>query len=198
MLTVVPLDPEMWKLISYDGIRPNQIKKLDKSMEIQVDSSAAPVVYKLKKPQKVTRVKFNALLEGKLKYGNKKAGAKGADDFPLRVGLVVKGDKKLGTLKKWIAPDWVIELYNLAPKGEGIDKIYFLNVTAYQVAEFEERRHPLSDLFIEKIVGKFENSKVDIDYKLEKPLDVMALWISSDGDDIKSSFQVKINSLEIL
>jgi hypothetical protein len=194
----IPLQPSAWQSVSYDDIPSNKLSGNESYLEIIVEQSASPLVYKLDSQQKVHAITFTAELEGKLSYGDLRPGEEGADDFPLRVGLVVAGDQKLNRFQKWLASDWVLKLHDLAAEGEGIDHVLFLNLTSQKEPLYEKRVHPLSDLFHERIIGKFDSGMTRIHHELEKPQQVLGLWISSDGDDTGSSYKVKITDLNLM
>ena len=61
----------------------------------------------------------------------------------------------------------------------------------------KNRIHPKSKLMVEEIIGSFPENK-KISYTLKSPLDVVALWISIDGDDTKTSFVTEISDLQLL
>ena len=101
-------------------------------------------------------------------------------------------------MQRQVAADWVLKLFNLAPKDVGIDHIYFLMVGSQQSQLNKEREHPLSDLIKEKVVWvKGTENTMVLRTKLKKPMKTLALWLASDGDDTKSAFKVKIKNLKL-
>ncbi|MFP5520099.1 MAG: hypothetical protein ACLGGX_09360 [Bdellovibrionia bacterium] len=78
-----------------------------------------------------------------------------------------------------------------------MDKIFFFNISLDKTLLGQARLHPKSDLMLEEIVGSYpENKKVS--YSLKKPLDVVAIWISVDGDDNNSSFATEISEIKLI
>ena len=195
----IPLkDDAGWEILKYSKIKPNKVKFLDDKLIIDVDNSSSPLVYPFSKPLLAEEVLFSSKIEGKIDLGTKQQGEKGADDFLLRIGLVYLGTKTLGFFKRQIAADWVIHLFQLAPEGAGIEKIRFYNIFSDKRLYGKKREHPSSDLIEENFV--FENAKngeVTGQIKTDTKSKVLALWISSDGDDTKSKFQTIISKLEI-
>lgn len=194
-LFVVPTGSlEGWKQLSFNKIPKNTVSIVgEKSIKIEVNQSASPLIFKLPEIQKVSQISLQLGSEGDLT----KLAPKGfPEDFLIRVGLVAKGEKTLSWLQKKIAANWVLELFSLAPTNVGLDKIYFFNVATFKDLVGQKRQHPKSDLMLEEIIASYPETK-SIDHKLEKPLDVVALWISTDGDDTKSKFVTVIESLKL-
>lgn len=194
---IIPLQPPNWQSVSYDDIPSNKLGQNKDHLEIIVDQSASPLVYKLDSQKMVEAVEFKAELKGKLSYRELSPGEEGADDFPLRIGLVVAGDKTLNRVQKWLASDWVLKLHDLGDEKTGIDHVLFLNVTAQKDAKFKQRTHPLSELFQERIVGKFNDGEVHVRYELDPPRPILGLWVSSDGDDTASKYKVNLKDLKL-
>ncbi len=126
-------------------------------------------------------------------------GHKGGDDYQVRIGLVLKGSRRLNFLERAIAADWVVEVFKLAPKGAGVEKILFLNGTHRSSHVGSERGHPMSDLIREKVVWLIsDDGEFHWSYTFKKPKEVIAIWLSSDGDDTGSRFNVKFRSLDLI
>jgi hypothetical protein len=123
-------------------------------------------------------------------------GEKTFDDFALRIGLVIKGDKRLNWFQRSVAPEWVLTLYGLAPKKVGIDQILFLAATQQDEKLDTQRAHPLSDLINEKFVWKLDQEgEFSFEVDLPESKDVLAVWLSSDGDDTDSVYQITYNEI---
>ncbi|MGH8222734.1 MAG: hypothetical protein ACREQZ_07150 [Woeseiaceae bacterium] len=61
-----------------------------------------------------------------------------------------------------------------------------------------ERQHPLSELLAEKVVAvPRADGRFDFAYELGRPLDTVAVWLSSDGDDTGSRFTVLVERIEL-
>jgi len=127
-LLVIPFN-ENWKLLKYRKIPSNKIELKKTEMIVKVNGSASPIIYPFKKPVMISRITAQGKVSGSLNIKNPKLqGEKKHDDFVFRIGLVREGNKTLSFWQKKIAPDWVLKLYSLAPKGTGIKHIHFLNV----------------------------------------------------------------------
>jgi hypothetical protein len=97
-----------------------------------------------------------------------------------------------------ISADWVKTLYGLAPADAGIDRILFLNAVQEQSQLGQQRRHPLSDLVYERNVWLLDRSgPFELHYDFESPRDVVAVWLSIDGDDSRSTYSTLISRLSL-
>lgn len=191
-LIVVPLDPQSWSQIPYGSV-PEHKLSFEEGLKITVDKSASALLHKFEVPQSVVEFEIELSQEGVIDYQGREIGAKGADDFPLRLGFVMAGEKTLSWGQSLIAPKWVKKLYQLAPKNLGLDRVVYL-VIAQEKPAFQKRFHPFSELLEEEIVGVIEKGRFKA--KLPAPKgQVLGLWISSDGDDTNSSFTMTINRL---
>jgi hypothetical protein len=165
-------------------------------MTVTVDQSASPIIYPLDDPQTVTRVTVTGNLSNLLNLPADSQGQQGSDDFSLKIGLVVAGDKALNEVQKLFSAKWIQKLFDLAPEGTGVDKIYFLNAVQYEDFLGQQRQHPLSDLIYENNVWLLDKTgDFTLTYNLENPQKVIAVWLSIDGDDTQSSYTTTIKSL---
>src|SRR4051812_49060710 len=195
----VPLDrTNGWQFLNYRKIPPNTFQVSPVGLEIGVTNSAAPAVFPLPGPFPVKELRVSGKITGRLKMSPGKQGEKGFDDYTIRVGLVEAGSRTLTRREKLVAAEWVKKLFALAPRGTGISRIHFFNVGTDAKQTGRSRTHPLSDLLEERIVtvpdatGRFAFSN-----RFEQPMNVLAVWIASDGDDTKSSFAVTLNEVEL-
>lgn len=193
-MLAIPLEPSAWKQIPY-GSTPTHTLSSEKGLKIEVEKSASALVYQFEAPKKIKSIEIELTQKGSIDYKEKKMGEKGGDDFPLRLGLVMSGTKKLSWSQKLIAPGWVKELYKLAPKNSGLDRVYYF-VIAQEKPRYSKRFHPFSELLEEEVVGVIRDGVFKA--SLTPPEgEVLGFWLSSDGDDTKSSFTLTINKLVI-
>lgn len=190
-------DASQWQVLERDGIPFNEVHFSSQGMRINVDNSASPIIFPLPSPTAVKKVKVTGVLDGRIKLSKKdRQGAKNRDDFALRIGLVVAGKESLSWVQKRLAPKWVKTLYGLAPEGGGIDHILFLTATQQRHLLGTRRVHPQSNLLVEKYdwhlqyPGEFQFVSV-----LPEALDVLGVWISSDGDDTASSYSITLTEV---
>ena len=197
---LVPLSsPSGWEVLSFSRIPPNRVTFERQGLRIDVDRSAGPVVYPLPQPTIVTRVRAVGRVSGRLSLdGSLQQGGPGADDYALRIGLVEAGTRRLGRFQRLVAASWVKRLFALAPAYAGISRVRFLNVAESPSHVGSARQHPLSDLLYEHVVTSIDaEGRFAIDHSLERATPVLALWLSSDGDDTSSTFSVTLDRIEL-
>lgn len=193
---VIDLSKNKWEVLQYSGIKANQVSFNNKSMTIKVNQSAGPLVYKLSKPRAIKEIIIDANVLGKLKLKKTQQGEKGNDDFSLRIGLVYQGKKRLSFMQKTMAAGWIKKLFSLAPKTLGVSHVEFFTVYQDKRLANTKRIHPLSDLMVENfVIQQPKNGKLKATFKVPSNKTALALWISSDGDDTKSAFSVRLNNL---
>lgn len=200
LISIPLITPTNWEVLTYRNIKPNGVEFTKQGLKLSIDESASPVIYKLPQTEKIYEVFVEGrILSGQLRLQNPKdQGLSQSDDFILRMGLVVEGSKKLSWVQRVAAPAWIKRLHSVAPSGKGIDGIYFYEIAQEASLIGTRRTHPLSDLMKEEIVtsvkadGSFSFTKT-----LDTPLSVLGIWISSDGDDTKSKYDVLISNIEL-
>jgi hypothetical protein len=187
-----------WQLLQYSGIAPNQVSFTPEGMAVKVMGSASPIIYPFDAPRLVHRIEVTGSLNQLLMLNAEQQGVKGNDDFTLRVGLVIAGDKTLTGLQKLFSADWIRRLFELAPRGGGVDSIYFLNAVQDSSSLGRQRQHPLSELIFENNVWLLDKpGDFALSYHLDRPREVIAIWISIDGDDSRSNYTTLIRSLQL-
>ena len=185
-----------WQLLEYNRLDANEVTFTREGMKVKVDQSASPIIYPLDGPKTVTRVSVTGNLSNLLDVTPDVQGQKDHDDFSLKIGLVVAGEKTLNPVQKLFSAKWIKTLFDLAPEGTGVDRIYFLNAVQHENLLGQQRQHPLSDLIYENNVWLLDTSgDFSLDYRLESPQKIIAIWLSIDGDDTKSRYTTTINSL---
>jgi hypothetical protein len=186
-----------WQFLHYRKIPPNTFRATPAGLEIGVTNSAAPAVFPLTNGLQISQLRVSGSIAGSLRIPAGKQGEKGYDDFTIRVGLVEPGSHTLSWREKIVSADWVKKLYALAPPGTGISRIHFFNVGLDRSQIGHSRTHPLSPLLQETIVAVPDaHGHFSFTSHFTPPVSVLAVWISSDGDDSKSSFAVTLESVE--
>ena len=198
---VVPFQSEKWHSLKYGSIPASEVLFNPDHINIKVRSSAAPLIYPMAhNPLSIKEVSIKGIVSSLLDISPaEKQGEKGFDDFNLRLGLVLLGKERLSWYQKAVAADWVKQMFALAPKDQGIDRIYFLNGVLSSNLINKKRTHPLSK-YIEEHYVWLMNQKGSFDYTyiFDEPKKTGALWISADGDDTGSNFDLKIEGIELV
>ena len=198
--TAVPLtDARAWQQLQYRNRPPHKLRFSASGLHIDVEGSAMPLIHPLPAKLRVAGVRVRGRIEGTLTIPPGKQGEEKFDDYVFRLGLVEPGERRLNFVERQVAAEWVRRLYALAPEGTGISGIQFLNVGADPAHLGRERRHPLSDLITERVVAlPAPDGRFDFAYRLERPIEAIAVWLSSDGDDTGARYGVDIESIELL
>lgn len=195
----VPLQQaDGWQQLTFNGIKANQVSFGEQGMRVDVNQSASPLIYPFAEALNAEEISATLEFTGDVRLDGKLQGDKGADDFAFRLGLVVAGDRRLNFLQRSIAAGWIKTLYGMAADGTGIRNIEFYNIYSDKRLAGNSREHPLSDLMVEHfITERPENGELELTFKPELSSPVLALWISIDGDDTKSSYSVLLKNLSL-
>ena len=196
---MIPLESQSWQVLKFNKIPANSIVFSANKMNIFVDKSSSPVIYTFKKIKRFKRLRVKGSVTGDINnlFLKEQQGSKGADDFVFKIGVVYEGEKTLGFWKRKFAADWILKLFSLAPQKSGISYVQFFNVYKDQNLKNKKRTHPLSDLLKEKFVTTLnKNNEFLIDEQLLNKK-ILALWVSADGDDTLSKFNVAISELSL-
>ena len=187
-----------WQLVQYSGIAPNQVSFTHEGMTVEVKGSVSAIIYPLDEARLVRRIEVTGTLNKLLTLDATKQGLQDNDDFSLKIGLVVAGDKTLSSMQKLFSADWIKRLYELAPEGSGVDSIYFLNAVQASALLGQQRQHPMSDLIFENNVWLLDKpGDFALAHTLDRPRNVIAIWLSIDGDDSRSNYSTLIKSLHL-
>jgi hypothetical protein len=187
-----------WQNLEFRKIPKNTVSFTDNSINVKVKNSASPLVYPLPRSAAVHGFHVKLAVHGRIRWPEG-VDAPWEEDSIFRLGFVVKGQRRLNRLQRLAAPEWVRKLYALAPPKGGIDRIVFFNVVDNPKLVGKVRVHPKSDLLEERAIAarKPDQTGIEINYDLEKPLDVAAVWISIDGDDTHSQFDIEIREITL-
>jgi hypothetical protein len=196
---VVPLNEQAkWQVLQYSSLPPHRIRFSQAGLEMRVEGSAMPLIYPLASRMRVSHLRVKGRVDGSLRLPPGRQGEKNFDDYVFRIGLVEPGERTLNFVQRQFAAAWVRKLFELAPKGTGISKIHFFNVGADKAHIGRQREHPLSDLIVEKVLAVPQaDGRFDFVHTLDRPLETIAVWLSSDGDDTASKFTVLVERIEL-
>lgn len=190
--------PADWQLLEYRDLPANAVEFGSAGMAVRVEASASPIIYPLPKPVRIARIEVSGHLDRLLALAPAAQGGQDGDDYALKLGLVVAGDKTLNPVQRLFSANWIKKLYALAPEGTGIDRIEFLNAVQYPSLLGARRQHPLSDLIYENNVWLVDAAgNFNLSHQLDEPLEVIAIWLSIDGDDSNSRYTTLIRDLRL-
>lgn len=197
---MIPMSASEWKILEYGKIPPNKVVFADGKMLVSVNKSNNPIVYPLKEITEITGFEVDLKITGSTPLPMAD-GEKWDDDAIFRIGVVAEGERTMGRVAAFFSPNWVKELFKMAPKESGIDKIYFYNVGRPPQTVGQTRIFPGSrNLVAEEIIAIAQEGKADykLKHKLKKPLRVAGLWLSMDGDSTKTKFQVDVSRISLI
>jgi hypothetical protein len=199
VLAIPTQDKENWQFEQYSKIPANQVSFSSRGMDIQIQKSASPAFYPLPAPKAISGFRIKGEFLGLPRFADKgRQGDKGADDYALRLGFILAGDKKLSGLKKLFAPTWVKNLYQRVPSAYGLDHVHFFNVTQNPQQLGKKRVHPSSDLIQEEFFATVSQpGPFTYEHNFDQPMNTLGLWLSIDGDDSQSDYAVRIETLEL-
>ncbi|MFK7887817.1 MAG: hypothetical protein AB8G16_13235 [Gammaproteobacteria bacterium] len=198
--TTIPLDrAESWEALSFRKIPANAVSFGEDGLTLGINGSASPLVHGLSAATPVSRIRVRGHWRGALNLpASAVQGDTGVDDFVLKLGLVEAGDQTLNWFQRKIAAPWIRTLFKQAPKGSGVRRIHFLSTTQQSAQLNQSRVHPLSDLLYETRVTLLDApGAFEMDVTLPESVDVLALWISADGDDTGSQFTLHLDDITL-
>lgn len=198
-LLALPLaSPLDWIEWGYRGLARHEVTRSAAGLRVSVNHSAGAIAYRLQAPVTVTGLSATGRLEGRLAVTGPLQGQPGHDDYALRVGLVTKGDRRLGFFQRRLAPAWVRTLHDMAPAGSGISDVQFFNLGVEGATLNRQRRHPLHELLRETVVAvPCSDGTFSFTVALNTPVEVLGIWIGTDGDDTRSTFTLLLTSLTL-
>lgn len=187
-----------WQVLEYSNLKPNQVTFSDSGMTVSVNHSASPIIYPFPETRTIRQIELEGSISNLIELSGGIQGNKGNDDFSLKVGLVVKGDKTLGSLQRMFSPKWVKTLFDLAPAGTGLDHIHFLSAVQFPELVGKHSSTQDSDLFYDEYIWLIDKpGEFKLKHQLEESLSVIAIWISIDGDDSQSKYTTVINKITV-
>jgi hypothetical protein len=197
-VTIPLTDGEGWQVLRYRDIPMNRVDFSTRGLRIDVDQSAAPIVYPLLPATGVVRLTVRGRVDGDLRVSTQRQGTEGFDDYVFRAGLVLAGDRRLSFFGGMFAPEWVKRLHALSMPDQGISKVRFFNIGTDPDQIGQYRVHPDSDLFEEEVVAVPQaDGTFELDVSLMPPMEAVAIWLSADGDDSGSVFTVLVEHITL-
>lgn len=181
-----------WQELKFKKIPANGVTYSEAGLLVEVKKSSSPLIYRLETPLRVTGFAAKVKVTGAMNS----TSTPFPEDAYLRLGLVAPGQRKMSRFERMMAPEWLKKLFSLAPEGTGIDRVYFFNLVdrgAGKSREFPGSKGMMSETLLRE--RKPTESVLELTHRLEKPLNVLALWLSIDGDDSQSSYTLTLEKL---
>lgn len=187
-----------WIQLRYRKKPANEVIFFPQTLRVKVENSASVLIHKLKSRTWISDFSFLLEFSGDLRSPGK--AQVWDEDFQFRLGLVAEGKDRLNALRRAFAANWILQLFELAPADSGLDKVYFFNVGRAPGNSLGDRRlHPLSPYFSEEIVALRApgQKRLEVKHTLVKPLPILAIWLSIDGDETNSQYETEIHLLRL-
>lgn len=189
---VISLASNEWKAVHYRNIKANRVGFDPKQMIIEVNQSSSALIYPFSKSRSINAIKLEIILDGKIITSERQ------DDFPLRIGLILRGDKRLNFWQRRIAAEWLLMVDQLAAPYGGVEAIEsLLFYSQDQKIGFKNRTHPFSELFREQIATPIGADLKVYTHHFSSSKEAIGLWLSADGDESKSNFRIILKNIEI-
>ncbi len=189
----IAFTPQEWEIIKYRKIKANSTRLQNDHVEIDVNQSAGSIIHTLKTPLYLEEVQMNFDHSGLLNLTKVTQGEDGGDDFLLRVGLIYEGEETLGFFTRKLAADWLINIFDKAPKGSGISQIVFHNVVSDKSLLGKEGKSSASKYMYNKN-SFLAKRNLNLKIKPARKKKIIAIWLCTDGDETKSSFKIKLSN----
>ena len=185
-----------WQELKYKKIPSHKVEYTSDGLKIHVNKSAMPLIYPFDKSIKVKKIIIKGKIDQLLHFKDKNQGLEGYDDFAFQLGLVVPGERTLNFFEKAIAAKWITTLFDLAPKDSGVDHIMFFRARQDNTLIKSAKEHPMGKGLI-KVKDKWIIDKTG-EFKFETEIEetaAVALWLSCDGDDSESKFNIQFSEI---
>ncbi|MHC4681183.1 MAG: hypothetical protein ACYTEK_21085, partial [Planctomycetota bacterium] len=189
-----------WKAVGFRGKPANKVSADKQGLHIKVQHSVSLLVHCLSEQAKVHSVVMRGAVTGlpEIPEGREQ-GDEEADDFAVRLGLVVPGTRKPGPVENLFVPELVRRLCELTPDSKGIDHVLFLNLANDPSPKWRRRIHPLGKGLLREEITCTKTAAGDFILRAEfkEPLAAFALCICCDGDDTQSEYRVTVTEIQL-
>ena len=191
--STISLQSKNFEHIEFSRIPPNHHLFHNQQLQITVNEGASFLMQAFDHVKKVKRVSFEWQSEGLPSIKNARTEEqKSGDDAVFKLGLLLKTDESI--LNPFI-PKWMKRVDTLLnfPSEE---MIYLVanakHATGEQWANPYNKRVTMIAMDVREKQGWHYAS-----YQFKTPVDVVGLWLMSDGDNTHSSFTARIKNIKI-
>ncbi len=187
-----PLDHETFEKLTFSDLPATSYEQKDGQLKIDVKQSAAAWVlaFPTARPLHALGFEWKSSVESLVPSAEAEE-TKAGDDAILRIGLLLAGP---APTVPFFAPAWIKAVKKLMKQGS--DRMVYLTVGAKHKPG-QEWKSP----YASSIENRALASEAGADgwkktiFKPEAPMQVVGLWLMSDGDNTKQSFQVELRNL---
>ena len=214
----VSLQADNFEHIQFRKIKANRYYFQDQALQIDVDSSASFLMLPFAKVKKVSKVSFQWRSEGLPQIKNSQHELKrDGDDAVFKLGLLLRADDD--PLNPFV-PSWLKQVRQLLKfpsekitylvagakhrPGESWPNPYNRRVTMISVSSASLASASVAS---RSVAGTSDDASVTDEsettawqqssYQFEQALDVVAIWLMSDGDNTSSHFTAHVKNIKI-
>lgn len=191
--------PADWHSLQFRRIPPIETQLTEDRLTLKVRSSAGGLVRQLPRGTQVQSLIVTGSVEGELKVDADRLWQKGHEDAYLRVGLIVAGGRPLGTLERLMAPAWIVTMDKvLCADGRAPAAIRNHLLIPHAAWIGQQRPNPhMAQLVDHMVTTPDANGRFTMRVDLPETMELVGLWLMTDGDDSGSTFTVTVDSLEL-
>jgi hypothetical protein len=176
--------------IKFEKIRPTEFEFGDKQIAFKVNQSSAALIGVLDPPLMVSKISFEWKSSYQASGRTEQEMTKAGDDFPLRIGLIIKGK---APMVPFFAPKWIKALKEILKVPS--DRMLYLVLGSGQKPG-TNWPSPYSDSIenLAVVGGQTADGWIRVDAE-PGALELVGYWLMADGDDRKLSFETQIRNL---
>lgn len=191
---VIVLKAKNFEHIEFRRIKPNVHTFHDQHLQIAVDNSASFLMKPFHEVRKISKITFSWRSEGVPEIKNAQhEEQRPGDDAVFKLGLLLEGDDALSNP---FLPSWMKRVEKLL-NFPSENMIYL--VADAKHASGEQWPNPYNDRI--SMIAMMSEDNGDgwrkASYSFDVPVNVVALWLMSDGDNTDSSFTAHIKNVLI-
>lgn len=191
---VILLQADNFEHIEFRRIKPSRYSFRNQQLRVEVNDSASLLMQAFDTERQINRISFEWRGEGEPQIKNSQHEEKRqGDDAVFKLGILLKaGD----SLPNPFLPSWMKRVEKLL-KFPSENMIYLVVNAKHAVGE--KWVNPYNKRVTMIAVDSIENKQgwQQSSYRFEQPVNVVALWLMSDGDNTNSSFTAHIKNIRI-
>ncbi len=192
------LQADNFEHIAFKRIKANQHNYKNQQLQIDVDKSASFLMMPFDRVRKITRVSFEWRSEGVPQIKNAQHEAQRAgDDAVFKLGLLLNtGERSINPF----LPSWMKRVETLL-KFPSENMVYLVadarHAAGEQWANPYNKRVTMIAMGLANAGSGDQQGWQQVHYRFETPVNVVALWLMSDGDNTDSRFTAYIKNIAI-
>lgn len=195
---VIMLQADNFEHIVFKRIKVNHHLYHNQQLQIEVDDSASFLMKPFDRVRQISRVSFEWRSDGRPQIKNARHEAqRTGDDAVFKLGLLLKTDETSPSpVPNPFLPPWMKRVETLLTFPS--ENMIYLVVGAKH-AVGEQWINPYNKRVTMVAVDSLKNKQGwrQSSYRFEKPVNVVALWLMSDGDNTGSRFTAFIKNIKI-